>query len=150
MEAGFPKNPHTSKVGQGGAQHQLSSWDFCLADAEPAASGRTWDSVHFQLMLLNKQHGCKATKGTEGKKAADDFSHVADIMLRGVLQAKPRHVRAADIYQGLSWMLDALGRYVIKDDVPALALTQSSSTGFRRNTRRGDVTSSVVRLRDGP
>ena len=56
--------------------------------------------------------------------AGGSFAHVSNLMLRRVLQAEPRHVPASDMRQAFSWTLDALGRDVINDDVPADALVQ--------------------------
>jgi hypothetical protein len=66
----------------------------------------------------------KGTASSGRKKDAECFGHVANVMLRSVLQADPRHVRPAAMRQAVSWTLDALGRDVINDAVPALALSE--------------------------
>jgi hypothetical protein len=50
-------------------------------------------------------------------QTSESFTHVANLMLRGVLEARPRQVKLAEIGQALGWTLDALGRDVINDDL---------------------------------
>jgi hypothetical protein len=56
-----------------------------------------------------------------GRRAqtSERFTHVANLMLRGVLVSKPEHVKPAEMRQAVSRTLDALRRDVINDD-PAL------------------------------
>jgi hypothetical protein len=54
---------------------------------------------------------------------SESFTHVANLMLRGVLEAKPRQIKRTELRQALDWTLDALGRDVIADDpIPGSAL----------------------------
>jgi hypothetical protein len=55
-------------------------------------------------------------------QTSESFTHVANLMLRGVLEARPRQVKLAEIRQALGWTLDALGRDVINDDLAHGAL----------------------------
>jgi hypothetical protein len=48
------------------------------------------------------------------------FTHVANLVLRGVLESKPEQVKPAKMRQALGRTLDALRRDVINDD-PALS-----------------------------
>jgi hypothetical protein len=52
-------------------------------------------------------------------QTAKRFTHVANLVLRSVLESKPEEVKAAKMRQALGRTLDALRRDVINDD-PAL------------------------------
>jgi hypothetical protein len=52
-------------------------------------------------------------------QTSESFTHVANLMLRGVLESKPEQVKPAKMRQALGRTLDALRRDVINDD-PAL------------------------------
>jgi len=56
---------------------------------------------------------------TARRAQSPKFTHVANLMLRGVLESRPQHVRAAEMRQALRRTLDALRRDTINDD-PAL------------------------------
>jgi hypothetical protein len=58
----------------------------------------------------------------QSAQTSESFTHVANLMLRGVLEAKPRQVKLAEMRQALGWTLDALGRDVINDDLAYCAL----------------------------
>jgi hypothetical protein len=49
-----------------------------------------------------------------------DFSHVANLLLRRVLETRPEQLRVPDIEQAVSWTLDALGRDAIREDLAAI------------------------------
>jgi hypothetical protein len=46
-----------------------------------------------------------------------DFSHIANLLLRRVLETRPEELRLPDIEQAVSWTLDALGRDAIREDL---------------------------------
>jgi hypothetical protein len=75
-------------------------------------------SVQFRHTLLNSDMVAEGTSDPEVEKAAENFKHVANALLRGVLQPGLRHVRPSDMRQPLFWTLDALGRDVIDDALP--------------------------------
>ncbi len=50
-----------------------------------------------------------------------DFSHVGNLPLRRVLEARAEGLRLPDIEQAVSWTLDALGRDAIREDLNAAA-----------------------------
>jgi hypothetical protein len=52
-------------------------------------------------------------------RTSERFTHVADLVLRGVLESKPVQVKSAKMRQALGRTLDALRRDVTNDD-PAL------------------------------
>ena len=59
----------------------------------------------------------------QSAQTSESFTHVANLMLRGVLESKPRQIKRAELRQALGWTLEALGRDVIADDpVPGSAL----------------------------
>jgi hypothetical protein len=45
--------------------------------------------------------------------------HVANLLLRRVLENKPEHLRMEDIEQAVGWTLDQLGRDAVRIDIPA-------------------------------
>jgi hypothetical protein len=55
---------------------------------------------------------------------ADDFRHISNRMLANILEQKPAHVSLADLRTATGWTIEALGRDVISDDIPALALQE--------------------------
>jgi hypothetical protein len=52
-------------------------------------------------------------------RTSERFTHVANLMLRGVLVSKPEHVKLAEMRQALRRTLNALRQDLIQDD-PAL------------------------------
>jgi hypothetical protein len=50
--------------------------------------------------------------------AGTAFGHVANIMLRRVLEQEPRHIRRTDMQQAVRWTVEALGRDAINPEVP--------------------------------
>ena len=48
-----------------------------------------------------------------------DFSHIANLLLRRVLETRPEELRLPDIEQAVSWTLDGLGRDAIREFVRA-------------------------------
>ncbi len=70
-----------------------------------------------------------------------DFSHVANLLLRRVLETRPEELRMPDIEQAVSWTLDALGRDAIREDLTAAlfeakrAAAKQATVLMRRNRK---------------
>jgi hypothetical protein len=52
----------------------------------------------------------------------DNFSHVANSILRETLEASPRQVRTEELRQGLTMTVESLGYDVINDSMPSSVL----------------------------
>ena len=68
-------------------------------------------------------------------QTSERFTHVANLMLRGVLESKPEQVKPAKMRQALRRTLDALRRDVINDD-PALYRALPERIGAARAADR--------------
>ena len=80
---------------------------------------RGW-SVLFHPPLLGISLVARETMAARSAQTSEKFTHVANRMLRGVLESKPRQVMLAEMKQALGWTLVALARDVISDN-PAVA-----------------------------
>lgn len=47
------------------------------------------------------------------------FGHLANELLRSVLENKPEHLHMEDIEQAVGWTLDQLGRDAVRIDIAA-------------------------------
>jgi hypothetical protein len=53
----------------------------------------------------------------QSAQTSEIFTHVSNLVLRSVLESKPRQVKPAEMRQALGWTLVALGRDITNDDL---------------------------------
>jgi len=77
----------------------------------------------------------------------DNFSHVANSILRRTLEASPRQVKTEELRQALTMTAESLGYDVINDSMPSSVFFRAPSPQGRQWARSTSISECDARLR---